>query len=90
VGFGVELFAVIKRDAGGGGLSIRQLVDQHRVHRRTMRQASASAILPPRKTPTQTAPWLDGFRAVIDAMLHANLHAPCKQPHTARRYWSAW
>jgi hypothetical protein len=55
-----------------------------------MRQALASAILPPRKTPTQTAPWLDAFRAVIDAILHADLHAPCKQPHTARRYWSAW
>ncbi len=38
----VELFAAIRRDARLEELSIRQLSERHRVHRRTVRQARCS------------------------------------------------
>ena len=49
MGSRVELFAAIRRDARVDSLSIRELADKHSVHRRTVRQALASAIPPPRK-----------------------------------------
>ena len=81
----VELFAVIRRDHRVDGLSIRALADKHAVHRRTVRQALASAIPPPRKTPQRIAPRLEPFQSAIDAMLRSDLDAPKKQRHTARR-----
>lgn len=81
----MELFAVIRRDHRVDGLSIRALADKHAVHRRTVRQALASAIPPPRKTPQRVAPRLEPFRWVIDGMLRSDLDAPRKQRHTARR-----
>ena len=45
----VELFEQIRRDRRVEKLSIRELADRHRVHRRTVRQALANAIPPPRK-----------------------------------------
>ena len=44
------------------GSSIRELADHHRVHRRTVRQALASAVPPPRR-PYQQQP-----RPAIDRM----------------------
>jgi transposase len=81
----VELFAAIRRDARVGGLSIRELAARHRVHRRTVRQALASAIPAPRKTPGRASPRLARFRGVIDEMLCSDLDAPKKQRHTACR-----
>jgi transposase len=81
----VELFAAIRRDARVEGCSIRELADRYHVHRRTVRQALDSAVPPPRKTPTRTSPRLAPFQAAIDGMLHADLDAPKKQRHTARR-----
>jgi transposase len=81
----VELFAVIRRDARVEGASIRELADRYHVHRRTVRQALAGAVPPPRKTPARTSPRLAPFRAAIDGMLRADLDAPKKQRHTARR-----
>jgi hypothetical protein len=85
LGSGVDLFAAIRRDARVEGCSIRQLADRYHVHRRTMRQALASAIPPPRRTPARTSPRLAPFKAAIDEMLRSDLDPPKKQRHTARR-----
>ncbi|WP_246398127.1 hypothetical protein [Mycobacterium vicinigordonae] len=45
----VEVFEQIRRDHRLEGLSIRELAERHRAHRRTVRQALASALPPPRK-----------------------------------------
>src|SRR4051812_45484190 len=79
------LFAAIRRDERVEGLSIRQLADRHKVHRRTVRQALESAIPPERKTPVRVSRRLEDFKPVIDAMLREDLDAPRKQKHTARR-----
>ena len=81
----VELFAAIRRDARIEECSIRELAERYHVHRRTVRQALASAIPPPRKTPARTSPRLAPFKTVIDGMLRSDLDAPRKQRHTARR-----
>jgi transposase len=81
----VELFEAIRRDHRREGLAIRELAQRHRVHRRTVRQALASAVPPPRKPRMFQAPVLDPVRPWIDAMLREDLEAPKKQRHTARR-----
>jgi DNA-directed RNA polymerase specialized sigma24 family protein len=45
----VELFERIRRDRRVEGWSIRELATRHGVHRRTVREALASALPPPRK-----------------------------------------
>ena len=55
MGSRVELFAVIRRDARVEDLSIRELAERHHVHRRTVRQALASAFPPARKTPVRVS-----------------------------------
>ena len=81
----VELFAAIRRDARVEELSIRELADRHRVHRRTVRQALGSALPPPRKTPVRVSRRLEDHKPVIDGWLADDLDAPRKQRHTARR-----
>jgi transposase len=80
-----ELFEAIRRDERREDLSIRALAERHGVHRRTVRAALASAVPAPRKPRTAQAPKLEPFRSFIDAMLVADLGAPRKQKHTARR-----
>ena len=81
----VELFAAIRRDARREELSIRALAERHGVHRRTVRAALATAIPAPRKPRVAQAPKLDPVKVLIDEMLTADLYAPRKQRHTARR-----
>jgi transposase len=80
-----ELFEAIRRDARREELSIRALAERHGVHRRTVRAALASATPAPRKPRVAQAPKLAPVKSFIDAMLVADLDAPRKQKHTARR-----
>ena len=83
----MELFEHIRRDKREGGASIRGLARRHRVHRRTVRQALRSALPPPRKPASPSAPRLGAHRATIREWLVADMSAPRKQRHTARRIW---
>lgn len=84
----VELFEQIRRDWRAGEVSVRELAVRHHVHRRTVRQAVASAVPPPRKTYSQRPrPALDPYVQVIDEWLLADREVPRKQRHTARRIW---
>ncbi|WP_252189651.1 MULTISPECIES: hypothetical protein [unclassified Rhodococcus (in: high G+C Gram-positive bacteria)] len=69
-------------------LSIRELAQRHGVHRRTVRQALASAVPPPRKPyRRRVPPAIDDWAELIDSWLIADQQAPRKQRHTARRVW---
>jgi hypothetical protein len=58
----VELFEQIRRDWRAGEVSIRELAVRHHVHRRTVRQALASAVPPLRKAyPPRPRPALDPY-----------------------------
>lgn len=81
----VELFAAIRRDSRVEGLSVRSLARKHGVHRRTVREALSSAWPAPRKRPPPRRSRLDPFKPAIDAILRADLDAPRKQRHTAKR-----
>ena len=83
----VEQFERIRRDHEREGLSIRALASRHGVHRRTVRQALASAVPPERKTPERARPVLGGYEQVVRGWLRDDLQAPVKQRHTARRVW---
>jgi transposase len=84
----VEVFEQIRRDhEQQQGLSVRALAKRYGVHRRTVRQALADAVPPPRKTPVRRAPKLDQAKATIDQWLREDLDAPPKQRHTAQRIW---
>lgn len=71
------LFAAIRREAQDGH-SIRALAARHRVHRRTIRQALADPVPPPRKTPQRTSA-LDQLHGPIMAMLTAQPGLPVRQ-----------
>ena len=83
----MELFEHIRRDRREEGMSIRTLARRHRVHRRTVRQALQSALPPQRKQASRAAPKLGPYVAIIREWLVADLSAPRKQRHTARRVW---
>lgn len=84
----VELFEQIRRDRRVEKLSIRELADKHHVHRRTVREALASAIPPPRKAyPRRQRPAIDAYVEIIDDWLVKDQEVPRKQRHTARRVW---
>jgi len=89
VGSRVEVFEEIRRDHRTQGLSIRELAsERHKVHRRAVRQALASALPPPRKEyGARPRPATDQWTTVIDAWLIADKDASRKQRHTARRVW---
>lgn len=83
----VEQFEAIRRDRRVENLSIRELAKRHQVHRRTVRDALASAEPPARKAPERSSPATDPWRNIIVEWLTADLEMPKKQRHTARRVW---
>jgi transposase len=88
VGSRVELFEAIRRDRRTQALSIRELAERHKVHRRAVRQALASALAPPRKEYlARSRPAIDPWAGVIDAWLIGDRDVHRKQRHTARRVW---
>ena len=88
MGSRVELFEEIRRDRRVESLSIRELAERHKVHRRAVRQALASALPPPRKEYVARArPAIDPWTDVIDAWLIGDKDVHRKQRHTARRVW---
>jgi transposase len=81
----IMLFEQIRRDSRVEGLSVRALAKRHRVHRRTVRQALASAMPPEPARRRWQSRKIDPFVDAIDAMLRSDLTAPRKQRHTAVR-----
>jgi transposase len=83
----VELFERIRRDRRVEELSIRELAVRHGVHRRTVREALASAVPPPRKAYARRyRPAMDAWAEVVDGWLLADRAVPRKQRYT-RRIW---
>jgi len=83
----VELYERIRRDCRDKGLGVRALARRHQVHRRTVREALASATPPERKVAERSAPALGPYEKIIREWLTADLAAPHKQRHTAHRIW---
>jgi transposase len=83
----VELYDRIRTDRRVGKLSIRELARRHGVHRRTVREALASATPKDRKPPERGVPALGPHAATVRGWLEADRSAPRKQRHTARRVW---
>lgn len=83
----MEQFERIRIDHREEGLSVRALARRHHVHRRTVRQALASAVPPRRARPGRAAPVMGPWMPVVRGWLEADRDAPRKQRHTARRVW---
>jgi transposase len=84
----VEQFESIRRDRRLERLSIRQLAKKHKVHRRVVRQALASAVPPKRKETVRRAPVMGPYEDTIRRWLVDDKDVPKKQRHTARRVWT--
>ena len=84
----VELYERIRKANRDEGLGVRALAGRFHVHRRTVREALASAT-PPAAQGARARPrrrWVRG-KATIRQWLTADLTAPRKQRHTAHRVW---
>jgi transposase len=84
----VELYERIRKDNRDLGLGIRALAAKYHVHRRTVREALASATPPERKVPDRVASALGPWHDTIRQWLTADAAAPRKQRHSAHRVWS--
>jgi transposase len=82
----VELFAAIRRDSRAG-MSGRAIANKYRVSRHTVSDALTSAWPRERKPSPPRPSVLDPFKTVIDDLLRADLDAPRKQRHTAKRIY---
>jgi hypothetical protein len=66
---------------------VRRPSKVHRVHRRLVRQALQTALLPTRQVVAREAPVLGPAKPFIEAVLATDREAPRKQQHTAHRIW---
>jgi hypothetical protein len=82
-----ELFAAIRHDDQTLDLSIRALARRYHVHRRTILQALASPIPPPRKKLPPRKSRLDPYKHAIDTILEHDRTIPRRQRHTIQRIW---
>lgn len=80
----VALYAAIRRDSRAG-LSGRAIERKRQVSRRTVAKALAGDRPAPRKKLPPRSTRLDPYKSAIDEMLRADLDAPKKQRHTAKR-----
>jgi hypothetical protein len=78
----VELYERISRDCRDKGLGVRALARRHRVHRRTVREALASATPSERKVAQRSSPALGPYEGIVREWLTADLVAPRKQRAT--------
>ena len=83
----VELYEKIRKASRDEGLGIRALSVRFHVHRRTVRQALASAVPASRKVPVRSAPVLGPWQGLVRQWLAEDRSAPPKQRHTAHRVW---
>jgi transposase len=84
----VELFEQIRRTRRvEPDVSVRELARRFETHRRTVREALASAVPALRKPAERASPVLAEWKPIIDGWLIADRDAPRKQRHTARRVW---
>jgi hypothetical protein len=79
------VFDRIRRDSWQLKLSIRALSRKYWVHRRLVREALASPVTKPRKRPVRISPRMEPYKKTVDEWLRADLEAPRKQRHTAKR-----
>lgn len=84
----VELFEQIRRARRDDpDVSVRELARLFKTHRRTVHQALASPMPPPRKVQVRASPVMGQWATIVDGWLTDDLTAPRKQRHTARRVW---
>ncbi|MEX3656037.1 IS21 family transposase [Mycolicibacterium fortuitum] len=80
----VELYAAIRRDSRAG-VSMREIARTHNVGYHTVKDALGSAWPQKRKEYAARGSKLDPFKGFIDEMIRADVKAPRKQRHTAKR-----
>lgn len=80
----VELYAAIRRDARAGK-SARAIQREYRVSWTTVHKALGSAWPAERKSYPERGSKIDAYREIVDGWLRADLTAPRKQRHTAKR-----
>ena len=84
--FSVELYGRVRHACHVEGLSQREAARRFGIHRNTVRKMLAFAVPPGyRRTKPRPRPKLDAFAVIIDQILEADLSAPAKQRHTAKR-----
>src|SRR5690349_23801788 len=86
--FSVELYARVRHACHVEGMSQREAARRFGIHRNTVRKMLTFSVPPGyRRTKPPARPKLDAFAAIIDRILEADLSAPAKQRHTAKRIW---
>src|SRR6478609_9233611 len=84
--FSVEVYGRVRHACQVEGLSQREAARRFGIHRNTVRKMLAFSVPPGyRRTKPRPRPRLDAVAAIIDRILEADLAAPAKQRHTAKR-----